>query len=65
MTVNEIYNKVEDKIGQVFAAYGGFVADHAVKVLVVTIVVNVLLGAGMIKMRKQSNTDEIYFPMGK
>lgn len=63
--MNDIYNTVEEKIGRVFESYGRFVANHAVKVLVVTVVLNVAMGMGMLKMKRETNTDEVYFPMGK
>ena len=65
MTLNDIYNKVEDKIGGVFESYGRFVANHAVKVLVVAIVVNIALGVGLMRLEKVKKSDEVYFPMGK
>ena len=65
MTLNDIYNRVEDKIGGVFESYGRFVANHAVKVLVIAIVINIALGVGLLRLEKVKNTDEVYFPMGK
>ena len=64
-TLNKIYNRVEDKIGGVFESYGRFVANHAVKVLVITIILNIALGVGLMRLKKETNTDEVYFPMGK
>ena len=65
MTLNDVYNRVEDKIGGVFEYYGRFVANHAVKVLVIAIVINIALGVGLLRLEKVKNTDEVYFPMGK
>ena len=65
MKLNDIYNCVEEKIGHVFEAYGRFVANHAVKVLVATIIINIALGVGMIRLKKESDTEKVYFPMGK
>ena len=64
MRLNTLYRKADEKIGSVFAAYGRFAANHAVKVLIVAIIMNILLAAGIVRLKKLSSSDDIYFPTG-
>jgi hypothetical protein len=50
MKCGTVYKYLEEKIGSVFERYGRFVAAHAWKVLIVSILVNAGLGIGMIKL---------------
>jgi predicted RND superfamily exporter protein len=63
MKCNSIYQYVERKIGGIFARYGRFVAAHAWKVLIISVLVNAGLGVGLIKL-KLDNDASNYLPSG-
>lgn len=64
MRLGKIYEYVEEKIGGAFASYGRFVAAHAWKIIIVTILVNGLLGIGMMKLKSDIETENVYLPQG-
>ncbi|XP_053403105.1 uncharacterized protein LOC123554362 [Mercenaria mercenaria] len=63
MNCNRVYQKVEEHFGGFFAKYGKFVAGHAWKVLIVSIIVNVGFGIGMIKLDIDNDARK-YLPSG-
>lgn len=62
MKLNSVYEYVENKIGGAFASYGRFVSRHAWKTIIITILVNALLGAGMMNLSSDIETDNVYLP---
>ena len=60
---NTIYNAVESKIGGVFAAYGRFLARHPWKFILFGILINGLLGIGMIRLNSVSDVETVYTPI--
>ncbi|XP_045201235.2 patched domain-containing protein 3-like [Mercenaria mercenaria] len=64
MRLNALYELVERKIGGAFARYGRFVAGHAWKIIIVTIIVNGALGIGMIRLRSNIEAENVYLPQG-
>ena len=64
MGCNSCYQVVEEKIGGVFETYGkNFIARHPWKIIVVVILVNGLLGIGMIEMEQDIDVARVYTPM--
>ncbi|XP_045200386.2 patched domain-containing protein 3-like isoform X2 [Mercenaria mercenaria] len=63
MKCNSVYQCVERKIGGIFAKYGRFVAAHAWKILIVSILVNGGLGIGMMKLELDNDASN-YLPSG-
>lgn len=64
MKFAQIYEYVEDKIGGVFSSYGRFVARHAWKILIISVIVNAGLGVGMINLTSDIDTGNVYYPIG-
>lgn len=64
MRLNGLYEYVEQKIGGAFAKYGRFVAAHAWKIIIVTIIVNGALGIGMMRLKSNIEADNVYLPQG-
>lgn len=62
MKLNRAYEYVEGKIGGAFADYGRFVSRHAWKIIIITIIVNAVLGIGMSKLQSDIETDNVYLP---
>ena len=63
MKCSTAYQYVEDKIGGVFARYGRFVAAHAWKVLIFSVVINAGLGIGIMYL-EIDNDARNYLPSG-
>lgn len=64
MRLNGVYEAVEEKIGGAFAKYGRFVARHAWKVIIITVIVNGALGIGMMKLKSDIEAENVYLPQG-
>lgn len=62
MKLNSVYEYVEGKIGGAFGAYGRFISRHAWKVIIITVLVNALLGVGMMNLKSNVETDNVYLP---
>lgn len=62
-TCNSCYNAVEGKIGAVFAAYGRFLARHPWKIIIIGILLNGLLGLGMLRINVVTDVKTVYTPM--
>ncbi|XP_060574340.1 patched domain-containing protein 3-like [Ruditapes philippinarum] len=60
----KFYNVVEEKMGSVFTKYGKFVSRHPWKVILVTVLVNGLLGLGMIRLNVVVDVERVYTPIG-
>lgn len=65
MSLNKLYETVERKIGTAFECYGRLVARHAWKVILAAIIVNGMLGIGMIKLQSDIETENVYLPQGE
>ena len=61
---NKVYNVVESKIGNAFAAYGRFLARHPWKFIFFGILINGLLGIGMIRLDSVTDSETVYTPIG-
>ncbi|XP_048779158.1 patched domain-containing protein 3-like [Ostrea edulis] len=57
------YLKHEKKIAHLFGRYGRFLARHPIKILVIAIAVNCLLGLGMLRLEEESNAELLYTPV--
>ncbi|XP_053400140.1 patched domain-containing protein 3-like isoform X2 [Mercenaria mercenaria] len=64
MRFAEFYEYVEEKIGGVFSRYGRFVSRHAWKIIIVTVIVNAGLGVGMLNLKSDIDTGNVYYPIG-
>ncbi|XP_053399173.1 patched domain-containing protein 3-like [Mercenaria mercenaria] len=58
------YDVVENKIGSVFSRYGKFVARHPWKIIITAVLVNGLLGIGMIRLNVVIDVERVYTPIG-
>ncbi|XP_053399181.1 patched domain-containing protein 3-like [Mercenaria mercenaria] len=63
ITCNTCYDVVEKKIGSVFFAYGKFVARHPWKIIVIAILINGLLGIGMLRLNVLIEVEKVYTPI--
>ncbi|XP_052782471.1 patched domain-containing protein 3-like [Mya arenaria] len=61
---NHVYECVEGFMCSAFSTYGRFVARHPWKVLVLSVVVNGLLGLGMIRLNINIDAEHVYLPQG-
>ena len=61
--MNKCYAAVENKIGGVFAAYGRFVARHPWKIVFIGIVINGLLGIGILRLNYVIDVQTVYTPI--
>ena len=61
---NKCYNAVERKIGSVFSSYGRFVARHPWKIIVIGVLLNGLLGIGMLRLNVVIDVQRVYTPIG-
>jgi hypothetical protein len=57
------HEQVDALFGKVFASYGRFVARHPVKVMFAAILVNCLLGIGLLKLKVNSDIEDLYTPV--
>lgn len=57
------YDKVEGWIGSVFEKLGYFIANHPWKIIIVVVLVNGLLGIGMMKLESEIDVSRVYTPM--
>ncbi|XP_045205429.2 patched domain-containing protein 3-like [Mercenaria mercenaria] len=64
MKCAKFYECVEEKIGGVFSSYGRFVSRHAWKIIIITVIVNAGLGVGMLKLKSDIDTGNVYYPTG-
>ncbi|XP_056011580.1 patched domain-containing protein 3-like isoform X2 [Ostrea edulis] len=61
--MGDCYLKYEEKIGRLFGLYGQFLERHPVKILVIAIAVNCLLGLGMLRLEVESGAERLYTPV--
>ena len=64
MRMAKIYSAVEERVGNVFARYGRFVARHPIKIIIIVIIINGALGVGMVRFQQESKTEDVYIPTG-
>lgn len=64
MSVQQFHQKVEQKLGDGFAAYGRFVYRHAKKVLILSLVINGALGIGLLRLKWDIDARRVYLPQG-
>ncbi|XP_063446692.1 patched domain-containing protein 3-like [Mytilus trossulus] len=57
------YNKVEEFIGTKFESYAGFVCKHPWKFIFVPLIINGLLGIGLVNLKSDNDVERIYTPM--
>ncbi|WAR11918.1 PTHD3-like protein [Mya arenaria] len=63
-TVNCVcHEKVENAIGEAFHRYGRLIFRHPVKIIVMILILNGALGAGMIKLKEDIDVSRVYTPM--
>ncbi|KAL3871072.1 hypothetical protein ACJMK2_039093 [Sinanodonta woodiana] len=63
MSCTACYLRAESKIGAAFASYGRFLARHPWKFIIGCVLVNGLLGIGMIRLKSETDTATVYTPM--
>ncbi|XP_056011583.1 patched domain-containing protein 3-like isoform X2 [Ostrea edulis] len=61
--MDECYLRHEEKIGRLFGLYGRFLERHPVKILVIVIAMNCLLGLGMLRLEVESGAERLYTPV--
>ncbi|KAL4229916.1 Patched domain-containing protein 3 [Mactra antiquata] len=61
---NTCYDVVEEKIGYVFSEYGKFVARHPWKFVLIGVLLNGLLGLGMLRLNVVIDVERVYTPIG-
>ncbi|XP_053403808.1 patched domain-containing protein 3-like isoform X2 [Mercenaria mercenaria] len=59
-----LYERVEKKIGTLFALYGLFVSRHAWKMIIITVTVNGLLGIGLVRFKWNKDVKHMFLPKG-
>lgn len=57
------YNKVEEFIGTKFESYAGFVCKHPWKFIFIPLIINGLLGIGLVNLKSDNDVERIYTPM--
>ncbi|XP_052816274.1 patched domain-containing protein 3-like isoform X3 [Mya arenaria] len=57
------HEKVENAIGEAFHRYGRLIFRHPVKIIVMILILNGALGAGMIKLKEDIDVSRVYTPM--
>ena len=57
------YDRVEGKIGTVFENLGYFISNHPWKIIFVAVMVNGLLGIGILKLETDIDVGRVYTPM--
>ncbi|XP_069116335.1 patched domain-containing protein 3-like [Argopecten irradians] len=62
MGCSRIYKKWEDKLGTPFVKYGSLVSRYPWHVLVACVVINCLLGIGLVRIEAETNTETLYTP---
>lgn len=62
-TMGDCYVRHEDRIARIFGMYGRFLERHPVKILVISITVNCLLGLGMLRLEVESGAERLYTPV--
>ena len=58
------HEKAERAIGNKFATFGGFVSEHPVKIIILMVLVNGLLGIGMMRLESDIDVSRVYTPQG-
>lgn len=61
--MGDCYVRHEDRIARIFGMYGRFLERHPVKILVISITVNCLLGLGMLRLEVESGAERLYTPV--
>lgn len=61
--MGDCYVRHEDRIARIFGMYGKFLERHPVKILVISITVNCLLGLGMLRLEVESGAERLYTPV--
>ncbi|XP_060072049.1 patched domain-containing protein 3-like [Ylistrum balloti] len=62
MKFTEFYKKWEDRLGVPFEKYGIIVSKYPWHVLMVCVVINCLLGIGLIRIEAETDTETLYTP---
>ena len=57
------YEYVENKIGSVFEKFGHLISSHPWKIIIAVVLVNGLLGIGMIRLETDIDVSRVYTPM--
>lgn len=61
---NKCYDVVEGRIGSVFCTYGRFVARHPWKIIIFMLLINGILGIGIIRLNVVIEVEKVYTPIG-
>ncbi|XP_062578553.1 patched domain-containing protein 3-like [Saccostrea cucullata] len=60
--IRNFHHHHEERLGHLFGMYGRFVARHPVKILAIAIIVNLLMGLGMLNFYEETNLEKLYTP---
>ncbi len=59
-----LYEDVEKFFGDIFAAYGRFLARYPIVFIALSLLLSCLLGLGLVNLRYENSVEKLYTPMG-
>lgn len=63
MRFNKIYLRYERKLGTVFEKYGVFVTKYPWQTIIFCVLLNCMLGIGLVRLKTENHVEKLYTPM--